>query len=146
MPKNIFKHMNRNYFLFSYPNTKAEKIEKVTDSTRILIFGVLLCYFGHFLVYAFKAVFTWSIWQSLINSSRSQLVQEILHFLLYKMCGNCGLYAATSDHGFAMSATNFCFTSLLLIARVLFVLFNILPLYDALIFFLVLLESSFNQF
>lgn len=73
-------------------------------------------------------------------------MQEILHFLLYKMCGNCGPYAATSDHGFAMSATNFCFTSLLLIARVLFVLFNILPLYDALIFFLVLLESSFNQF
>lgn len=49
---NIFKYVKRN-FLFSYPNKKVNEIEKkVTNAIRILIFGVLLCYFGHILVYA----------------------------------------------------------------------------------------------
>lgn len=71
--------------------------------------------------------------------------KKILHFLLYKMCSNYGPYITTCDHGFAMSASNFCLMSLLIV-RSSFVLVSVLTLYDALILFLALLESSFDYF
>lgn len=55
VPNKYFQIHEQNLFSVLLPQQKGkENRKRVTDLSRNLIFGVLLCYFGHFLVYALK--------------------------------------------------------------------------------------------